>query len=52
MIRNDNPDKGTETRAIQLIPFEIIMIRNDNPDKGTETGSEQFDANAIISDQK
>ena len=36
-IRNDNPDKGTETvRPLKCQPF-CIPIRNDNPDKGTET---------------
>ena len=38
MIRNDNPDKGTETFACSLIILQIKpVIRNDNPDKGTET---------------
>ena len=38
-IRNDNPDKGTETIAVLCkCPFiQKYMIRNDNPDKGTET---------------
>ena len=36
MIRNDNPDKGTETNTKQ-IKNSYCRIRNDNPDKGTET---------------
>ena len=37
-IRNDNPDKGTETENSSYDPLDILyMIRNDNPDKGTET---------------
>ena len=37
-IRNDNPDKGTETSlAVKEHTIYIIVIRNDNPDKGTET---------------
>ena len=35
-IRNDNPDKGTETDVCQPLSIADI-IRNDNPDKGTET---------------
>ena len=37
-IRNDNPDKGTETSiatTAKILPN--AEIRNDNPDKGTET---------------
>ena len=37
MIRNDNPDKGTETYSYYLLRAVSSMIRNDNPDKGTET---------------
>ena len=38
MIRNDNPDKGTETIPVSHAPkLSKIQIRNDNPDKGTET---------------
>ena len=38
-IRNDNPDKGTETdKNIYLSIYRLNTIRNDNPDKGTETG--------------
>ena len=37
-IRNDNPDKGTETDLSgRFIADFTIEIRNDNPDKGTET---------------
>ena len=36
-IRNDNPDKGTETKSVALLPLLKMPIRNDNPDKGTET---------------
>ena len=36
-IRNDNPDKGTETLPNPLSGTHKNMIRNDNPDKGTET---------------
>ena len=37
VIRNDNPDKGTETVVFQSFPCRLKAIRNDNPDKGTET---------------
>ena len=38
MIRNDNPDKGTETvHSKQDLTLLVNGIRNDNPDKGTET---------------
>ena len=38
LIRNDNPDKGTETVSlISLMHGCLLLIRNDNPDKGTET---------------
>ena len=38
LIRNDNPDKGTETkRKSPTTTGSTIKIRNDNPDKGTET---------------
>ena len=37
VIRNDNPDKGTETSRQKTLPHLLIVIRNDNPDKGTET---------------
>ena len=36
LIRNDNPDKGTETKLLHL-SSNSVTIRNDNPDKGTET---------------
>ena len=37
LIRNDNPDKGTETLLEVLCADVQVSIRNDNPDKGTET---------------
>ena len=37
VIRNDNPDKGTETQEYLLLKATNLLIRNDNPDKGTET---------------
>ena len=37
MIRNDNPDKGTETSVVKTHRTKTCKIRNDNPDKGTET---------------
>ena len=37
LIRNDNPDKGTETSNPKIVPYFPTKIRNDNPDKGTET---------------
>ena len=47
-IRNDNPDKGTETGKHSCVrPFQTA-IRNDNPDKGTETIS-GFSANILCS---
>ena len=36
-IRNDNPDKGTETINLLKCQCQLLSIRNDNPDKGTET---------------
>ena len=36
-IRNDNPDKGTETSFLFVVFITKFSIRNDNPDKGTET---------------
>ena len=38
LIRNDNPDKGTETSVKHTCCVMSKVIRNDNPDKGTETG--------------
>ena len=37
LIRNDNPDKGTETISLVAFIDTYVKIRNDNPDKGTET---------------
>ena len=37
IIRNDNPDKGTETVQNSIVKEILRRIRNDNPDKGTET---------------
>ena len=37
LIRNDNPDKGTETQGYFFSSDFRHSIRNDNPDKGTET---------------
>ena len=37
MIRNDNPDKGTEIPSTRTDAYCKLSIRNDNPDKGTET---------------
>ena len=38
IIRNDNPDKGTETfKTVVIYSCSELKIRNDNPDKGTET---------------
>ena len=39
MIRNDNPDKGTETLMVYMVSTDYTVIRNDNPDKGTETAT-------------
>ena len=37
MIRNDNPDKGTEINPTAENMVQVFgLIRNDNPDKGTE----------------
>ena len=36
MIRNDNPDKGTEIIMDSIQQIQDGTIRNDNPDKGTE----------------
>ena len=41
MIRNDNPDKGTET-LLWLSLSCGWYIRNDNPDKGTETDTPPY----------
>ena len=40
-IRNDNPDKGTETLLLPVLLCFCSLIRNDNPDKGTETNALQ-----------
>ncbi len=37
VIRNDNPDKGTETGLCDSFTYRFSVIRNDNPDKVTET---------------
>ena len=36
-LKDDNPDKGTETRMINLKLSPSILLKDDNPDKGTET---------------
>ena len=37
LFRNNNPDKGTETRTKQVFYCLRVLFRNNNPDKGTET---------------
>ena len=38
MFRNNNPDKGTETKNSDLMrKNDLVLFRNNNPDKGTET---------------
>ena len=40
MLKDDNPDKGTETKACSLrITLKPLLLKDDNPDKGTETAS-------------
>ena len=42
-IRNDNPDKGTETGVVDyILKVGYKKIRNDNPDKGTETSHKEM----------
>ena len=49
-IRNDNPDKGTETDYILQEVSYTLRIRNDNPDKGTETIIDSIFASMVTSD--
>ena len=43
LIRNDNPDKGTETGVVDyILKVGYKKIRNDNPDKGTETSHKEM----------
>ena len=38
MLKDDNPDKGTETQMYANIQCEDCdKLKDDNPDKGTET---------------
>ena len=38
MLKDDNPDKGTETRGLlELLEDTAVLLKDDNPDKGTET---------------
>ena len=39
MLKDDNPDKGTETKdwILRIIFFCTEVLKDDNPDKGTET---------------
>ena len=50
LIRNDNPDKGTETVMGSPIEAQEYMIRNDNPDKGTETFHSRTECFTVIKD--
>ena len=38
LLKDDNPDKGTET-CLGFLPSNsnILSLKDDNPDKGTET---------------
>ena len=36
-FRNNNPDKGTETKWQSNLVTIQYLFRNNNPDKGTET---------------
>ena len=47
-FRNNNPDKGTETRAGAFY-VEDNLFRNNNPDKGTETGLYFYFSNLMLS---
>ena len=49
VIRNDNPDKGTETNYSEPVTADVSsQIRNDNPDKGTETGLNEKKSNVVL----
>ena len=36
-LKDDNPDKGTETVFLFLLQVDLNPLKDDNPDKGTET---------------
>ena len=36
-LKDDNPDKGTETDYSDLLKISFFELKDDNPDKGTET---------------
>ncbi len=36
-LKDDNPDKGTETRVGSEDSRASTMLKDDNPEKGTET---------------
>ena len=38
-LKDDNPDKGTETVDLRLSYEAYSRLKDDNPDKGTETVS-------------
>ena len=49
MVRNDNPDKGTEAMCSWLWRFLCKqLIRNDNPDKGTEAVLKTYYLQALL----
>ena len=37
VLKDDNPDKGTETSFVGYAPQNQASLKDDNPDKGTET---------------
>ena len=37
MLKDDNPDKGTETLKSSVKKHCGYLLKDDNPDKGTET---------------
>ena len=44
MLKDDNPDKGTETSDNRFIRASLnSKLKDDNPDKGTETHGIKFD---------
>ena len=36
-LKDDNPDKGTETGSTTVGATAGLVLKDDNPDKGTET---------------
>ena len=50
-MKDDNPDKGTETYEDKLDGFKD-ELKDDNPDKGTETGKLTSFMSSLMSELK